>query len=377
MSYFAILWKTPQLSLEELHLIWPINLHQKGKIVIFDLDDMKSDEEDGVRWRRWDFHEQMKNLAGIIKWGRCVHVWSDEFEEEVQWLAIAGVSERKLWMILKKKYGVRRFKEIAWEKSDLEIKEQGKEFIDLDEFAEGMIGIVNEWQDIKRFEVIDFEKPARGMNIGMMPGKLTQILVNMGVTCVPSPPASLPTTSLGEGGITVYDPFCGFGTTGFVANSLGYHFIGSDINITPAKQNKKWRLSTQYHQDGIHFTLFKHDVNNAFTKSFLKQVDVMVTEGWLGPVVKSYNPKNKGQMQMLLKNVEEIVAVYRAFLKNTKGSLPQVPIVMTVPVYHWLGDVIEKRISDFARDIGYEVSTLGEIYQRKNQLVGRRVLKVY
>jgi DNA modification methylase len=40
----------------------------------------------------------------------------------------------------------------------------------------------------------------------------------------------------------VYDPFCGFGTTGFVANWLGHHFIGSDINITPCKENvKRWK----------------------------------------------------------------------------------------------------------------------------------------
>ena len=52
------------------------------------------------------------------------------------------------------------------------------------------------------------------MQIGMMPAKLTQILVNIAV-------AQLPASALqGDDAPTVYDPFCGFGTTLFVANSL-------------------------------------------------------------------------------------------------------------------------------------------------------------
>lgn len=36
-------------------------------------------------------------------------------------------------------------------------------------------------QDIDRSAIIDFEKPARGMQIGMMPAKLTQLLINIGL----------------------------------------------------------------------------------------------------------------------------------------------------------------------------------------------------
>lgn len=157
---------------------------------------------------------------------------------------------------------------------------------------------------------------------------------------------------------------------------MGYHFIGSDINITPAKQNQKWRPTTTYADPTKHFTLFKHDVLEPFTKPFLQQVDVIVTEGWLGPVVKSQNIENKGQTALLIKNIDEIVTVYRGFLDNTKKDLAQVPIIMTVPVYSRLGDVIEQRITAFATSIGYTVSPVGEIYQRKKQLVGRRVLSL-
>ncbi|HCB51975.1 TPA: hypothetical protein DEP21_05455 [Patescibacteria group bacterium] len=43
------------------------------------------------------------------------------------------------------------------------------------------------------------------MQMGMMPAKLAHILINLG----------LPTTNT-----TIYDPFCGSGTTCFLANNL-------------------------------------------------------------------------------------------------------------------------------------------------------------
>ncbi|MBP7848304.1 hypothetical protein KA013_03760 [Patescibacteria group bacterium] len=64
--------------------------------------------------------------------------------------------------------------------------------------------------------MLDFEKPVRGMQIGMMPAKLTQMLVNIGVAQTGKNPGDE---------ITVYDPFVGFGTTVWIANSLGYHTI--------------------------------------------------------------------------------------------------------------------------------------------------------
>ena len=41
--------------------------------------------------------------------------------------------------------------------------------------------LITGYQNIERFELIDIQKPVRGMEVGMMPAKLTQILVNIGV----------------------------------------------------------------------------------------------------------------------------------------------------------------------------------------------------
>ena len=52
-----------------------------------------------------------------------------------------------------------------------------------------------------------------------------------------------------------------------------------------AKANFKWWQTTPYYQNSK-ITLFKHDVTNPFTKPFLKNVDIIVTEGWLGPSLR-------------------------------------------------------------------------------------------
>jgi hypothetical protein len=61
---------------------------------------------------------------------------------------------------------------------------------------------VEGYQPIYLYEVVDFEKPARSMQMGMMPAKLTHILLNIGLSKIHRDPH--PATR-----ITIYDPFVG------------------------------------------------------------------------------------------------------------------------------------------------------------------------
>jgi len=117
-----------------------------------------------------------------------------------------------------------------------------------------------------------------------------------------------------------------------VANALGYHSIGSDINVSSCKQNLKRRKTTDIFQDKK-ITEFKHDVRDPFTKPFLSQVDVIVTEGRLGPVLKDRQRHRKQELEMLEKNKGEIVKLYTEFLQQIYSSAMKVPIVITLPVY--------------------------------------------
>ena len=78
-----------------------------------------------------------------------------------------------------------------------------------------------------------------------------------------------------------------------LANALGHHSIGSDINITQTKLNlKRWKTQSHYH-DHNHLTIFKHDIYDTFTHPLLHQVNAIVTEGWLGPIVSHQTTRSQ------------------------------------------------------------------------------------
>lgn len=357
MTYFAVLGKNPKLSLRELQLVQPTDIIVNGHLAVFNTTRP----------------EYLSSLAGIIKRGEVIG--RDRLEDALDEVELIGVEDKKLGMILKKKYGIKRFKQIDLDTTDREILSEWKEIVEipfrLDKATEiksdreEYYGIVQQYQDIKRFEVIDMEKPLRGMEIGMMPAKLTQILVNIAVGESEKEPAS------GAEVHTIYDPFCGFGTTWFVANSLGCHFIGSDIVITSAKQNlQRWK-TTAYAQER-HMTLFKHDIFEVLDKPFLKAVDIIVTEGRLWPVVN--HQMTQAELQRNLIKIQEL---YRTFVEQIAVLYPHITVVMTLPEYQkkwieWLN--VTKEIREYAIEKWFEVEIFPELYLRKGQLIWRRVM---
>ena len=54
-----------------------------------------------------------------------------EIQKFLEGVGIVGVNDQALGMEAKKLYGVRRFKKVELTSSDLEIKKEGKELIDL------------------------------------------------------------------------------------------------------------------------------------------------------------------------------------------------------------------------------------------------------
>jgi hypothetical protein len=94
------------------------------------------------------------------------------------------------------------------------------------------------------------------------------------------------------------------------------------------------------------FTIFKHDVTEPFTHPVMAKVDCIVTEGRLGPVVgrKTREPE-------LLVHVEKIKELYQSFLINISVACPTAPVVLTIPTYTRLPDVIPLAVMQLARDV--------------------------
>jgi hypothetical protein len=128
---------------------------------------------------------------------------------ELQDCKIIGIKEEANGKHLKKTIGIRRFKIVDFFHTDKEIREKGKELINL---GNGFYGIVEQYQNIRLYEVVDFDKPSRSMQMGMMPAKLTHIMINIALNCLPpllKEVDAKQTEDLSDSSLTIYDPFVG------------------------------------------------------------------------------------------------------------------------------------------------------------------------
>jgi hypothetical protein len=109
------------------------------------------------------------------------------------------------------------------------------------------------------------------MNIGMMPSKLALTLINIGV-------GEYESNNTIKHLNTIWDPFCGFGTTNFLANALNHNTIASDINVTSMKQNSKRRPTQSFYNKNGKELILKQDVTEEFKSPLLHHADIIVSE---------------------------------------------------------------------------------------------------
>lgn len=336
--YFAILGKHPQISLAELQKVQPTFFPSTKKwIVLFDTE----------------YPEQLATLGWCIKSG--IVVLEKELQTLLQDVKIIGIQEEAIGKHFKRTIGIRRFKTVKINHTDREIKEKGKEIINLDN---GKYGIVEQYQNIPLYETIDFEKPGRSMSMGMMPAKLTHILINLGIL------NSNPTPN-----ITIYDPFCWSWTTNFLANNLWYNTVGSDINITYAQQNIVWRQTTPFYNSKISIDFFQHDTTKQIQHPILKATNsIIITEGRLGPIITK-----KSNLDQVKRAQQQITKLYTDFFTTTLKSEYFQTIVCTIPWYIGHDNTHEQHFQKIIQDLGYQRKSINEIYQREDQQVGRKI----
>lgn len=339
--YFAILWKHPQISLAELQIIQPTFFPSTKKgIVVFETENP----------------ELLKTLWWCIKSG--IVVAEKDLQTLLQEVKIIGIQEEAIGKHFKRTIGIRRFKTVKINHTDKEIKEKGKEIINLDN---GKYWIVENYQNIPLYETIDFEKPGRSMNMGMMPAKLTHILINLGINNI------IASDNKAIHDITIYDPFCGSGTTNFLANYIGYNTVGSDINIKYAEQNLIWRQTHPFYNTNASLSFFNHDTTKPFPNNIVDW-SIIITEGRLGPIITK-----KSSPDDIKKAQQQISKLYIDFFTNTLESDFFSTIICTIPWYIGHDNSHEQYFQKTIQDLGYERKSISEIYQREDQQVGRKI----
>lgn len=325
-----------------------------------------------------DYPERLATAGFAIK--RWLTGDTARLKEQSQNYTLLGTAKKEIWQMLKSQFPhFKRFKTVELVSTDKEVKEEWIEVINIDG---RQWWIVKWYQNIPLYETIDFAKPVKGMGIGMMPSKLAHTLINIGIgeyeTILPNHQISHP--------LTIRDPFCGFGTTNFLANYLWYHTIGSDLNITSVKQNRKRRASHSSDTEDFsdtekRSTFIKQDVTSPLSSPLFHHADIIISEGWLGHVVTNRTApaeiKRYAQevLDMVIDFAKNLTDIYKKNLSSSsKGGSKAVSLVMTIPVWLKYDISISHQVVQYITTLWRSIKLLKDPYSRPGQLVGRQIL---
>ena len=232
------------------------------------------------------------------------------------------------------------------------ISKNGIEIVMVKSDNKYLIGKVTGVQDIDAYSKRDFDKPFRDMQMGMLPPKLAQILINL-------------TGIKGK----IWDPFCGSGTLVMEGLLQGRDMIGSDIGperVNGAKKNIDW-LKKEFHTSA-NADLFVHDAIRPIDKQF----DAIAFEGDLGIPHNQFIRPDKLQDIM-----DELDDLYIRFFENLMQMKCQSPIICALPFFK-LRDGKEMdmwKTIETIEGMGFVQQIDHLKYSRENQTVGRAIYK--
>lgn len=223
-------------------------------------------------------------------------------------------------------------------------------------------------QDFKGLGKRDYGRPGRDDKSGMLPPKLAQIMINLAAG-----------TGSIDSKLTILDPFCGSGTILTEALLMGYkNVIGGDVlkkAIDDTKLNIKW-MQELFSITGSHFELYKKSVLDLSKFIKKEQIDLIVTEPYLGP------QRGLFQVAQVVRELEDLYSKalleFFAVLKNNGR------VVMVWPVFFNenflepdLGNfkMVNLLSADLEENKYLETTTRGTIvYGREGQKVYREIV---
>lgn len=275
------------------------------------------------------------------------------------------------------------------------------------------IGYTIACQDIDAYANRDTAK-VRDMVVGMMPPKLVQMMINISQSSEQKAESrkqenikssSLPTANCKLQ--TIYDPFCGLGTTLIeAANMWILEVSGSDLSTDMVRASKEWleefiktelvwqeRIRTAGGTPAKNFTqlvrqvfhLDAREVKTAFAKHNVKKNTTIISEGYLGEVM---SPRDI-TLDRVQSERRKLANMYDAFFRGLDEAGYTGTIVMSFPFWNIHGtysylseiyDIIRKNwfqtVSLLPGDMGLNTREWSLLYRRENQTVGREIVKI-
>ncbi len=214
-------------------------------------------------------------------------------------------------------------------------------------------------QNIEAYSKRDYGK-SRDMQIGMLPPKLSQIMINL------------------SGGKNIYDPFCWLGTILIESQHMwNKNVYGSDFNLEMVEASSKNTGSS---------SIFLFDARDmAENKIFENSIDAIVTEGFLGEIMTKKNIGHE-RIDIQRKNLSKL---YEKFFSGLKDIWFNWNIVISFPFwevdkkYFYFTEIYEI-LSKYCEiqplfptnlDI-YPTKSGSLLYKRDTQLVWREIFKL-
>jgi hypothetical protein len=234
-------------------------------------------------------------------------------------------------------------------------------------------------QDVDAYTKRDMEKPVRDTTVGLLPPKLAQILLNLGLWLAIENGCKSATKKKPD--LTVFDPFCGTGVIPMETLLRNWTVLASDKAakaITGTGANLDWiRKEEKIMKKDVPSTVWKQDSTKPFELKNLP--DVVVTETSLGTPMKN-KPTQKDATTERAANE----ALQAGFLRNAAETLPGVPLVCIWPVWRTkTKSVFLEKIWKVLEELPYEVVLPVEpeegdkptlYYRRPDHFVGREIV---
>jgi len=192
---------------------------------------------------------------------------------------------------------------------------RGVEIVLIESGQDILIGETLAVQPFKDLSRRDYGRPARDDLSGMLPPKLTQIMINL--------------AQIDRLDALIIDPFCGSGTILGEAMLRGYNnLIGSDISsqaIVNTKKNISW-LRELYQIKNINLKLLVKNVIDLSKFIKINSVSAVITEPYLGP------QRGLIEFKIVIQNLEELYTLaLQEFYKVLKKSGR---VVMVWPLFY-------------------------------------------
>lgn len=405
--YWFQLWREWKLSIAELLAVFPESeiLFSGNSILILGNISKENVEKNFYKlW--WSIKAFECNFFGNIEeiYEKILEIWKLEEWKFKYSINLFGEKNISLTSILKKTKNLLKNKNISARYFN---KDDGKNLSSAQIIWNSILkkgfdfNIVNIWdvfyfwktfeiQDINAYSKRDFSKN-RDMQIGMLPPKLCQIMINIWIN-----PPLIPLKK-GEnwsetkvGGLYIYDPFVWLGTVLIEALNMWIkNVFGSDLNEKMVEESAK-NLKYFIEKNNLQNTKYKTEKLNAKfinESSILKEnkIDLIVSEWYLWEIMTKKNIS----LERIKKQKESLILIHKAFFENLSKINFDWKIVICFPFWelNWkyiyfseVLEVLEKycKIEKMFENPDFDLSskTWSLLYKREKQLVWREIYKL-